>query len=190
MVGYRVGRKRARPAFRHAPPRRMAECGPRPFPPYIDGARDQRQCAQTFCRSLVREDDVRFCVNVLTVITVKYSGADNPGSGFSATPVPSPAHSSTPNGPPRSRCARSRGTHHQRSLSTPPRTAYRPFRARSRAPHLAGPTSSLSQPSWPSFCNVSIFLSKISSASGNASTARLMLSSRSKCRIGYGERLL
>lgn len=121
---------------------------------------------------------------------VKYFCADTPGSRFAATPVPSARYSSTPSAPPRSRFARTPGIHHQTSSSTPPRTAYRPVRARSRSPHLAGPTSSLSQPSWPSFSNVSIFLSKISAASGNASTARSMLCSRSKCKIGYGERLL
>jgi len=43
---------------------------------------------------------------------------------------------------------------------------------------------SLSQPSWPSFSMVSIFFSKISAASGKASTARSIDASRSRCKVG------
>src|SRR3954469_24330791 len=49
---------------------------------------------------------------------------------------------------------------------------------------------SLSQPSWPRVRKVSMFFSKMSEASGKASTARSTLSSRSRCKVGYGERLV
>lgn len=46
------------------------------------------------------------------------------------------------------------------------------------------------QPAWPSFSRVWMFCSKMASASGKAATARSTLSSRNKCRIANGARLV
>ena len=54
-------------------------------------------------------------------------------------------------------------------------------RRRTREPHSF---SSASQPSRPSFRKVSTLRSTITSGSGNASTARDTLSSRSRCSVG------
>ena len=52
------------------------------------------------------------------------------------------------------------------------------------ATYVAPTSNILRQPSRPSFSSVSTLRSTMASASGNASTARLTLSSRSRCRVG------
>ena len=52
------------------------------------------------------------------------------------------------------------------------------------------PLHSARQPSAPSALSVAMFLSPISCTFGNVSTARVTLASRSKCSVGYGERLV
>jgi hypothetical protein len=122
----------------------------------------------------------------LTPTCSRYCGAGNPAPKCAPTRPPWPRASSTPNAPLRPPSARIPGKFHRTSSNRRQHTAYLAVLAMacSLAPHLAGPTSSLSQPSCPSASSVAMFFSKMSDASGNASTAFSILSSRSKCRVG------
>ena len=80
-----------------------------------------------------------------------------------------------PPAPPANLIKRSRANRHARRI--------RPLRSFIFCHHFTCKPS-LSQPSWPSFSMVSIFFSKISAASGNASTARSIEASRSRCKVG------